>query len=197
MHRSKKFWNEFISWIFLEFLCCLLLFSKETNSVAAENSGNPKVLASIVLNKNTPAQEHRTAIEGGRKPADLPGLKLSRWNHLLILQCLGLWFKLRLYSLIKFSIWSWSGRLSIDSTKSPILRESKPVGNSSQKSVLLSKIPLSSAHLPDKCKQTTSTLSVKRTLEVLFSSLHNTLFIQEIRSVTIVLYVHHRSVWDI
>ncbi|XP_057786952.1 uncharacterized protein At4g18490-like isoform X1 [Salvia miltiorrhiza] len=106
----------------------------ETNSKAAESSGNPKILASILSNKNTSAQEHRTsATEGGRKPPDLSGLKLSR--------------------------------LSIDSTKSPILREIKPVGNSSQKSVSVSKIPFGTAHLSDQCRQTISTLSVKRALE--------------------------------
>ncbi|KAH6779491.1 hypothetical protein C2S52_010728 [Perilla frutescens var. hirtella] len=108
--------------------------SMETNRKAAENSGNPKKLAYVPSNKNTPVQEHRaSSIEGGRKPPGLPGLKLSR--------------------------------LSIDSTKSPIWRESKSVGNSSQKSSLLSKSPSSITHLPDNWKQTTSTLPMKRTLE--------------------------------
>ncbi|KAL1531382.1 hypothetical protein AAHA92_34065 [Salvia divinorum] len=40
-----------------------------------------------------------------------------------------------------------------------------PVGSSSLKSVSVSKLPFGTAHLPDKCKQMTSTLSVKRTLE--------------------------------
>ncbi|KAG6402254.1 hypothetical protein SASPL_139130 [Salvia splendens] len=106
----------------------------ETNHNPAESSENPKLLASILSNKNTPVQVDRTsAIEGGRKLPDTPALKLSR--------------------------------LSIDSTKPPILTKSRPVESSSQKSVSVSKSPLGTANLWDKCKPMTSTLSVKRTLE--------------------------------
>lgn len=73
------FLKDFHLLIFLEILCFLLLFSAETSSKEAECSGNSKKLASIMLNKNTSAQEQRTSSnEVRRMPPDLPGLKLSR-----------------------------------------------------------------------------------------------------------------------
>ncbi|XP_047956698.1 uncharacterized protein At4g18490 [Salvia hispanica] len=112
----------------------LKIHGMETNHKPAESSENPKLLASILSNKNTPVQVDKTsAIEGGRKLPDTPALKLSR--------------------------------LSIDSTKPPILTKSRPVESSSQKSVSVSKSPLGTANIRDKCKPMTSTLSVKRTLE--------------------------------
>lgn len=59
--------------------------------------------------------------------------------------------------------------LSLDSTKSPIQKDSKSVGNGSQKSNFPRKTPSDIAHFPNTQKQTPSALSMKRKLEVIFS----------------------------
>ncbi|KAI3444201.1 hypothetical protein Pfo_000866 [Paulownia fortunei] len=57
-------------------------------------------------------------------------------------------------------------RLNLDSTKSPIRKDIKSVGNIGQNRVLLRKPPSEIARFPDSQKQTPSTLSMKRkTLE--------------------------------